>query len=120
MNATTASPTAQASLELAEKLQQVEREFERLERSARTSQRWFLFGLIPRLAQVVSLLALFFPFVGIALYFYASSITKNPAHTTPLWEAILHFVGNIVGAGLSLLISTWAFRYCQARADGKL
>ena len=120
MNATTASATAQVSPELAEKLQQVERDFERLHSNARSSQRWSLLGLIPRLAQVVSLLALFFPFVGIALYFYASSITKNPAHMTPLSEAILRFFGSIVGAALSLLISTWAYRYCQARADGKL
>ena len=120
MNATTASATTRLSPELAEKLQQVQRESERLHSNVRTSQRWFLLGLLPRMAQVASLLALFFPFVGIALYFYASSITKNPAHTTPLSEAILRFFGSIVGAALSLLVGVWGLRFCQARADGKL
>ena len=106
--------------QLAAKLRDVEHEFARLQQTAAQRYRWFLLGFIPRLMQFMSILALCWTFVSAVLYIYARSISNGVSNVPDPWMSSAQFIGSILGSLFSLVVATWAMRYCQARADGKL
>jgi hypothetical protein len=106
--------------ELAAKLLDVEHELARLQQTATQSHRWFLLGFIPRLMQFLSILGLCWTFVAAALYLYGQSISIGPTNLPGPWEYAIQLFLTVLGSLFSLVIATWAMRYCQARADGKL
>ncbi len=106
--------------ELAARLQEVEQELVRIQRSSATSQRWFLLGLIPRPVQVFSWVGLALQVVRVVLLPFQPLATVADANASGGWIIVMSFAGNIAGLLVTLLIATWALRYCQARSDGKL
>ena len=106
--------------ELAAKIRNVELEFARIQQAATLRYRWFLLGLIPRLMQGMSILGLCWTFVAAAIYIYGRSISNGHTNLPEPSEYTIQFFLTVLGSLISLVVATWAMRYCQARADGKL
>lgn len=106
--------------DLAEKLRSVEREFERIQQSSQVRQRWFLLGLIPRIVQGIAICGVVLAVVSAFLFFYRPTSPTDAADSATLWLFATRFLASLAGSAITILIATWAHRYCEAKADGKL
>jgi hypothetical protein len=105
--------------ELAEKLRTVEKKFERIQKSAGERSKWFWLGAIPRLMQVVCVLSIAWTVIVGGLEI-VRRMNVTLTHETPGWIVGMQLVFNLVGAGVLLLVATWAHRYCEARSEGRI
>lgn len=104
--------------ELEAKLWKIEREVAEIQGAAHRKRRWYWFGLLPRLVQVLAVLSIFGYLVGAVLQSYA--FAHDLKGRADIWLIVFRFVGGVAGSLLTLLLATWANRYCEARGDGKI
>jgi hypothetical protein len=106
--------------EPAGKLRRVEREFERIEKSAGERAKWLWLGLVPRLIQIGCILSACFVMLSIVVEASQRTPWSVVKPTTDGWMVAVRCTGRLISSLTLLLVATWASRYCKARSEGRI